>query len=369
MDTNPDTCAYVNRFDYDVQNRIHVSWCWRDDTNGQSNHDLFYGYSDDNGRTWKDTSGATVATTDAINPTDSRAVGKCLRQGIASLKIATIGKNRGYMNQESQSSDSKGRVHVLNSYIPDGGGTDTNWDSSRKQARLHHRFRASDGTWHVNQVRSAGATVNSYCRSQVICDARDNAFVIANGAEIYAATASKDYSDWDLVSATDRGRFCSEPQIDHPYLLSDGVLSFVYVGRDHKVVVIDYLADNPKTLVGTGLAAEMEGDITTWKGTVETIYGEQYTLHVNCDRPVEVYVDRKLIINKVGDGVEEEISAQVPLIASHRHEIVVKAKSDAHVEEYLTWSSPRTPKGRIPKTSLDGSKVVPNGHLAKTPIA
>jgi hypothetical protein len=356
MDTNPDTCAYINRFDYDANGRIHVSWCWRDDTNGQSNHDLFYGYSDDHGRTWKDTKGTTVATTEKINPTDSRVAGKCMRQGIASLKVATIAKNRGYINQESQSSDPKGRVHVLNSYIPDGGGTDTNWESSRKKARLHHRFRASDGTWHVNQVKSAGVAVHSYCRAQVICDALSNAFVIANGAEIYAATGAKDYTDWDLVSDTDKGRFCSEPQIDHPYLLSDGVLSFVYLGRDHKVIVIDYLVDNPKTLTGSGLAAHTVGDTTTWKGTFDTLYGEQYKLHLNIDKPVQVYVDGQLIISKVTEGIEE-ISADVPLLASHTHDIVVTAKSTADVEEYLLWSSARTPKGRIPRTSLDASNV------------
>jgi hypothetical protein len=367
MDTNPDTCAYINRFDYDTKGRIHVSWCWRDDPNAQSNHDLFYGYSDDHGRTWKDTKGTAVATTDRINPTDSRAAGKCMRQGIASLKVATISKNRGYINQESQSSDSKGRVHVLNSYIPDGGGTDTNWESSRKKARLHHRFRAPDGSWRVSQVKSAGTAVHSYCRAQVVCDALDNAFVIANGAEIYAATSAKDYTDWDLVSDTDKGRFCSEPQVDHPYLLSDGVLSFVYLGRDHKIIVIDYLADNPKTLTGAGLAAETIGGTTIWKGTFDTLYGEQYKLHLNLDKPAEVYVDGKLIIQKVTEGMEE-ISADVPLIASHTHDIVVKARSTADVEEYLLWSSERTQKGRIPRTSLGASNVVSNGRLPKAPI-
>ncbi len=39
MDASPNACAYINRMDYDVLGRLHVSWCWRDDFGGGSNHD------------------------------------------------------------------------------------------------------------------------------------------------------------------------------------------------------------------------------------------------------------------------------------------------------------------------------------------
>jgi hypothetical protein len=37
-----------------------------------------------------------------------------------------------HINQETQATDSKGRVHIVNSYMEDG--TDTNWASSRRKA-------------------------------------------------------------------------------------------------------------------------------------------------------------------------------------------------------------------------------------------
>jgi hypothetical protein len=351
MDANPDACAYINRIDYDVLGRLHVSWCWRDNYDGMSNHDIFYGYSEDDGRTWKNNAGVQVATTEAINPTNSRISGTCMRQGIASLQIAAIPYNRGYINQESQSSDTQGRVHILNSYIPDGSSSDSNWASSRTKSRLHHRFRKADGTWQVNQVKKNGATVNSYCRAQVVVDAFDNAFVVANGAEVYAATSTADYADWGLISDVDKNRFCSEPQVDHPRLLQEGVLSFVYLGRDGKVAVIEYLLDNPHQPAGTGLAMSIEDGLTVWNGTLETSIGEQYTLYLNADAQTQVWIDGNLLIEKTSAG-QEELSALIPLIATHKHNIEIRTTSTANIATLLSWSSAHTAKATVPETAL-----------------
>ncbi len=348
MDATPDACAYINRMDYDNKGRIHVSWCWRDDYGGMSNHDIYYAYSTDHGRTWLNTNGEQVASTEyMVNPTDAITHGACLRQELTSLKIADIPYNRGYINQESQTTDTLGRVHILNSYIPVGQADDSNWASSRLKARLHHRYRDSNGVWQVRQVKNNGATVYSYCRSQIIADADNNAIVIANGAEIYGATSANDYNDWGLISNVDKDRFCSEPQIDHPRLLKDGVLSFVYLGRDQKVVVIDYLMDNPHKSNGTGLGVQTVGDTTIYSGTLETLYGEQYTLYLNSI--AKVYVDGNLLLEKATDTAEE-ISALIPLIASHRHSIVIKTLSST--QPVLSWSGNRTTKVVIPTTSF-----------------
>ena len=62
-DVTPDACAYINGMTYDCLGRLHVTWCWRDDFGGGSNHDFYYGYSEDDGRTWKDTNGDQKAVT------------------------------------------------------------------------------------------------------------------------------------------------------------------------------------------------------------------------------------------------------------------------------------------------------------------
>ncbi len=374
MDFTPDACAYINRIDYDKSGKLHVSWCWRDDFGGGSNHDISYAYSEDHGRTWKDTKGNSVAQTEKINPTDSRASGICLRQGISSLKVVTIPYNKGYINQESQATDSKGRVHVLNSHIPLDEGTDGNWESSRKKSRLHQRFRDTNGTWVTNQVKNNGVTVNSYCRSQIVIDAFDNAYVIANGAEVYAATDAGNYANWGLVSNADKGRFCSEPQVDQKRIF-EGVLSFVYLGRDKKIVVIDYLLDNPLTPKGTGLNAtffsdakmqeviETQTDVAVgqaevpqgaqyvrYSGCFETMFAEPYTLSLKTSKPAVVSVNGVCVLKTGNISEETEFPFTFQSIASHKNNITIETESSSSLS--LFWSGERTPKDIIPTTNL-----------------
>ena len=373
MDSNPNACAYINRMDYDVFGKLHVSWCWRDNYDGQSNHDIFYGYSEDHGRTWKDNTGKTVATTEKINPTDSRASGSCMRQGIGSLKIETIPYNKGYINQETQTCDSKGRVHIVNSYMNDG--TDSNWASSRKKAVLHHRYRDSTGVWHHNLIKKNGVNVNSYCRVQVITGANDDAFVIANGAEIYAATSASGYSDWHLLSDIDANRFCSEPQIDQ-LAIKKGVLSFVYLGRDNKITVIDYLLDNPSAPKGKGLNAQYysntdftdligsSDDVTfdksmpektksvRFSGYFETILGEKYSLTLNTSVPSTVYINGEKVLETGDVSTPGSYTFDYKPVCSHMNNIVIEAKADKDSKISLDWSSERTAKIPVPATNL-----------------
>lgn len=378
MDATPNACAYINRMDYDLNGRLHVSWCWRDDYGGGSNHDIFYGCSDDHGRTWKDTNGSTVATTEKINPTDSRTSGVCMRQGISSLRIATIPFNKGYINQETQATDSKGRVHIVSSYMVDG--TDSNWASSRTKAVLHHRFRDADGTWHHNLIKNNGSNVNSYCRVQIAIDKFDNAYVVAKGAEVYSATSANDYSDWGLLSNTDLGRFCSEPQIDQK-IISEGILSFVYLGRDKKVAVIDYLLDNPKTPSGTGLHADYFSDnlftnksssvdnvlpgnslpsgtkSVRWSGTLETMYGESYTIHLNTTASTLVYINGAKVLETGPVSDLNSFSFTLPAINSHKNNIVIESKATTSDQISLQWSGNRTTKAEIPVSCLYSTKM------------
>ena len=49
--------AYVNRMAVDSHGRWHISWTWRESPDVASNHDVVYAYSDDEGRTWRRSSG------------------------------------------------------------------------------------------------------------------------------------------------------------------------------------------------------------------------------------------------------------------------------------------------------------------------
>lgn len=381
-DASPDVCAYINRIDYDVNGRLHVSWCWREDYGGQSNKDLSYAYSEDDGRTWKDIHGTQVAVTENYVPIPGqdardRVSGECLRIGIPSLKIKDIPKNKGYINQESQASDSKGRVHIINSYI-DESGTDSNWGTSRTKAVLHHHFIDEQGNLHHNLVKNEkGESVNSYCRTQIITDAFDNAYIIANHGEVYVATSANNYTDWTLLTKEEENLMVSEPQADRPLLLNEGILSFVYLRKDKKVVIINYLLDNPHTPEGTGLKAEYFSDdnFTTpissknnaevsntslpegtksvkWSGCFETSCGEDYTLYINTAQETTITIDGKIVKKIKASTSAAEYSFNFDAIASHKHDIIIESKITPFDAISLSWSSERTNKTTIPATAF-----------------
>lgn len=378
MEATPNACAYINRIDYDLNGRLHVSWCWRDDFSGMSNHDLYYGYSDDHGRTWKDKNGLQVAKTDSTGWTDSRAAGACMNRSKTTLKLKDIPYNKGYINQESQATDSKGQVHILNSYI-EGSETDDSWASSRAKAVLHHHYVDQSGTLHHRLIKNGGSNVSSYCRSQIVTDAFDNAYVVANGAEIYTATAAAGYTDWHLLTDRDKGRFCSEPQVDRA-LIKEGILSFVYLAYDKKITVIDYLLNNPHTPQGTGLTVAYfagedftspvgaaavgavsadgipgEAKSVRWSGAFETAFGEEYTLYLSASEALTVEVDGKTaLLTKATSGVQEHAFG-FAAIASHRHNITVELRRTAGQPPSpvaLRWSSAGTPKAEVPLSAL-----------------
>ena len=375
-DVLPTSCAYINGMTYDNTGKLHITWCWRDDYGGGTNHDFSYAYSEDHGRTWKDNNGDIQGYTELMDPVESLATGTCLGKTKKSLIIEAIPYNKGYINQETQSVDSKGRIHAVNSHIP-GTATDSNWGSSRKAARLHHRFREADGTWKTVQVKKNGELVNSYCRVNLSFDAFDNAFVVANGAEIYTASSSNGYDDWGLMSDTDNGRFLSEPLVDRALLKSEGILSFVYLGADNKITVIDYLLDNPNIPNGEGLKVEYFSDnnfsdliagasdskvskenipssakSARWSGTFETSYAENYTLYINTNKEAVVYIDGvKVLLTKNSDS-SKEYSFNFSNIPSHKHNIVIESQVEGLNDISLSWESKSVTKQIIPVNSL-----------------
>lgn len=120
VENNP----YINGLDY-RNSRIHATWTYRDfvpfenwdkatgvnhkqqaGPNGiENNHDLWYSYSDDLGRSWKNDSGQTVARLDK---------GESVRPDSDGIKVFSIPKGCGAHNQEDQVIDYNGGVHVLN---------------------------------------------------------------------------------------------------------------------------------------------------------------------------------------------------------------------------------------------------------------
>jgi hypothetical protein len=372
-DVTPDACAYINGMSYDHLGRIHITWCWRDDFGGGSNHDFYYAYSEDHGRTWKDTHGDQKASTDVMDPVVDKVTRNALGQTKKSYMVEAIPFNRGYINQETQDVDSRGRIHAVNSHIPDGQSSDSNWGSSRTKARLHHRFRKEDGTWIKRMITVNGQSVNSTRRVHLAIDSYDNAYVIANGYGVIMASPDDDYASWRLVSQDGRTGYLSEPLVDKPQLRKNGVLSFVYLSSDNKIAVYDYLTKNPTVPSGTGLLAEyftndnhtglirsevvltpLHGQVPIgtksirWSGAFETIEAEKYSLHLTTVAATRLFVNDRLLADITAGSKQTTVDYAV--IPSHKNNIVIETFGAAAVS--LAWSSTSVQQQNIPGSSL-----------------
>ena len=208
---------YLFGIDFDRNGRLHVSWCWRGTPDGSTNHDIYYAYSNDNGRTWYNNAGTLVGTTGTTPMTLS----------MTSVRVWTIAQNRGYINQESQAVDKKGRIHVLASYIPDASADITIFDTARTRAVVYQFYRDTAGVWHRNALNVLAKSN----RGQIAFDSLDNAYVTLYNVRLLGATARSGWTDWHMLSNLEDNRFYSEVLIDKYRLLSGNLLSYVYPVR------------------------------------------------------------------------------------------------------------------------------------------
>jgi hypothetical protein len=230
--TSNDVNAYLHGIAYTPGGtRLHAAWCWRETPNASTNHDLAYAYSDDDGKTWKNNAGTTIATTGTTS----------VSQSSNGLHVVEIGQNRGLINQEHMTVDSSGRVHVLLSHLPDDEADDSNFDSARSKSEYFHYLRAADGTWTRS---SLGLPVVANLRGKLALSSSQNLYAILPDLRIAGASVSADYAEWSVLDDSDSGRFFSDPLIDAARLFDEDKLSVVYQEKaSNDLFVLDYTVE------------------------------------------------------------------------------------------------------------------------------
>ena len=225
FNTSPSRCSYPNGYTYDSRGRLHVTWVWRERTQG-ANHDLMYAYSDDRGRTWRNNAGEIVG--------DSEPNGRRIRVDSPGITVVEIGRHLFLMNTHGQAVDSRGRVHTVMWHATDESLAQSP-KRSREQfgppeaRRYHHYWRDDDGRWRHTEL--PGRVGN---RPKLFFDRRDNAILIFNAPDseaswdsrsvfyrrgnlvIMAATAAERWRDWRVIHP-EPGPFVNE-MLGDPYL-------------------------------------------------------------------------------------------------------------------------------------------------------
>lgn len=214
--TTPNNNAYLFGIEYDATGLLHVTWTVRETPNASTNHDIFYAYSTDSGRTWRNNAGSVVATTGST-PLISDSAG---------LRIWSIAQNRGLINQESQVVDSAGVVHVLASHLPAAAASNPDFTAARENAVLVHYWRdRATKLWHQTYTPFRERS----SRGDLAVDAADNLYVASGDSstrKLHIETASKasGWTDWAL-RYTSSPIYYSDPLIDHERLRTQAVMS------------------------------------------------------------------------------------------------------------------------------------------------
>ncbi|KAL5480449.1 hypothetical protein ACEPAI_1719 [Sanghuangporus weigelae] len=249
--------AYINGLDFDSRGVLHVSWTYRDYVNDtgqdvavqagpngpENNHDMDYAISYDLGRTWRNNWNQTIANMSEQSPIDPTAAG---------ITIFSIPKYGGILNQEAQTIDNEGRLHVLNR------------ENTTGVERWYHYWRSTAAYWTRTPLplpsELTPASANNITGTPTVIGKRGKLF--SRGSSLFAllpsnaanssalsilgSTAQGHFRDWTVVWKVDSG-CVAEPLFDR-YRSEredeggdgDGVLSlFLVNGTNLEVLDLD----------------------------------------------------------------------------------------------------------------------------------
>jgi hypothetical protein len=226
---SPSRCSYPNGYDYGPFGRLHVTWVWRERTQG-ANHGIMYAYSEDRGKTWLNNQGKVLAEPPHI--------------GSPGIKVVDISRAYSLINSQSQAVDSKGRIHTVMWHTTDEtleaaktkpGKSQECWGPPDAR-RYHHYWRDKNGTWQHTELPWVAGNI-----PKLFMDKNDNAYLIYGGAKqgtlmklhnvdhnltIAAATANSNWTDWEIIHV-EKGPFFSDMLGDLYRWKKEGVLSVI----------------------------------------------------------------------------------------------------------------------------------------------
>jgi len=221
-------CSYPNGYHYGPQGNLHVTWVWREASQG-ANHDLMYAYSADRGHTWRNNLGQVLAEPPRLNSPN--------------IKVARINRGLGLLNTHGQAVDSAGRIHAV---IKHCTGTTLQLAGSEpgqkrwgpvEARRYFHYWRDENAQWQRIQLPNLNGVPGN--RPKLFFDTDDNAILIFTDApssrgiqpsqgnlKIMAATATKNWNDWRLIH-TEQGPFVNEMLGDSYRWRNEAILSIM----------------------------------------------------------------------------------------------------------------------------------------------
>lgn len=170
FETSPSRCAYPNPLRYGPDQRLHVTWCWRErpkdgPTDLRTNHDLGYAYSDDFGRSWKNNGGEVVTVIDG----SQEKIAPSIQLNTPGAVVRRTRYLWGQMNTTTEHVDGSGIVHVINwQHQQDAAAASMDMNTWR----YYHYWREPEGKWNEGQLPFFGR------KPQIVVDRAGKAYVV-----------------------------------------------------------------------------------------------------------------------------------------------------------------------------------------------
>ena len=268
---SPDRFSYPNEVKYQ-NGKLHLTWCWREESTAASNHDLMYAYSEDNGRTWKNTTGAVVGTSGP----------ESMKMNINSpgVKVWTIGYDKDLINQNSTTIDRNGNVHVVLRHSDEEGGV-----------QAYYHYRLVNEQWSRRKIPLAAGR-----RAKLYVDPTDNTLYlvanVSNRIRIYSARSKNSWATWNEIYVSS----ANYTNATNGQISRDGTTLWVMGQRS-----------------GTGLRSRLDLITFTLNNTNEINLLSRNTLQTNA--PTKTYrAERVLYPNPTQDYVEIPRSLSEPVV-------------------------------------------------------
>lgn len=270
--------AYLQNLIFDDDDRLHVTWVYREDAYSHStNHGLYYAYSDDYGETWKNNNGEMIA--DVKND-------ESIQVDDEGIEVINIPQNSWVLNQGSMTLDSDGQPHLLMSQ------SDKITDSVPDTNVVYmHYWRDQSGQWKKDRIMDTENTVGTgpnwteifNYRGDIAMDLNDNIIVtlpMPDNTLNVAYSNSSGWEDWyvSTLSNPDEKVTFSGQRYDRNRWENEGVLSI------------------PMTL-------------ETEKGTSYKVRDFQYASPAHMKKLVQFFIKDEEIDNDVARTLETHLKA------------------------------------------------------------
>lgn len=196
--------AYLNRLVYDSAGRLHMSWTWRDTPDFQTNHNIMYAVSEDNGLSFGPQSGGLYT----LPITEPQA-----------QVLATIPQGSTLINQTDMAVDMNDYPLIATWYAPRAQqGDDTRqymlhwWDGSQWRVT-----QISDRVGIGNSGERNVSNVRDLARPLVMVDRENRVYFVMRYDEAgngIVVAVSEDRENWELLTLSDVDMGDYEPSYD-----------------------------------------------------------------------------------------------------------------------------------------------------------